>query len=341
MIELAEGAAAIPIELARPLRIVALGGGTGLPRLLSGLAGRARGACRRPLDVTAVVTTCDDGGSSGELRRLYRVPSPGDIRNCLVALADEGSPLSEIFQYRFDGGGGLDGHNLGNLFLAASARVRAGVLDAVEFAQQMLGTAGRVLPCTLASVRLRAEFLDGGVAEGESQVRAQRRPIARIGLVPPDPPGAPGAADAIAAADLVILGPGSLYTSILAVLAVPDMARALRETRAVRVLVLNLMTEPGETDGYGGRDHLRALDTHLGARAVDVVLANNAEVPAEVRARYAAQGMFPVGADEEAFRALGVPVVLAPLLAPQDAARHHPESLAAAMPRCLGAVVRA
>ena len=326
-----------------PPRVVAIGGGTGLPIVLRALRrwlGAPSGQAA-PSALTAIVAVTDDGGSSGAIRSACQVAPPGDIRNCLVALAEETSPVSQVFQYRFDGGAECEGHTLGNLFLAASARVRPNLLEAVELAQRILGARGRVLPCTLADVRLRAEFLDGSVAEGETNLRAQRRPIRRLSLVPADPPAVPGAVEALRLADLVVIGPGSLYTSLLAVLAVPEIARALAETRARRVLVLNLMTEPGETDAFSGPDHLRALNEHLGATVADAVLANDAPFPEDLVARYAAQGAHPVAMGEDGFGAFGVAVIRARLAAPRDPARHDPEALAAALAACFAARVTA
>ena len=320
----------------RPPRVVAIGGGTGLPIVLRALR-RWLGAGLGPASrhaLTAIVAVTDDGGSSGAIRSACQVTPPGDIRNCLVALAEDTSPFSQVFQYRFDGGDALEGHTLGNLFLTASARARANFMEAVELAQRVLGTSGRVYPCTLADVRLRAEFADGSVAEGETNLRAQGRPVRRVSLVPPDPPAVRGAVEALREADLVVIGPGSLYTSLLAVLAIPDLAQALRETSAPRVLVLNLMTEPGETDAYSGPDHLRALDEHLGGRAVDAVLANDAPFPEELLARYAAQGAHPVAVGDDGFGGLGVPVIKAGLVAPEDPARHDPAALADALAAC-------
>ncbi len=326
----------------RPPRVVAIGGGTGLPIVLRGLR-RWLGTVPQPADrhaLTAIVAVTDDGGSSGMIRSACQVTPPEDIRNCLVALAEDASPLSQVFQYRFDGGDALEGHTLGNLFLAASARAGANFMEAVELAQRILGTSGRVYPCTLAETRLRAEFVDGSVAEGETNIRAQGRPIRRLTLVPPDPPAVREAVEALRLADLVVIGPGSLYTSLLAVLAIPDLAQALRETRAPRVLVLNLMTEPGETDTFSGPDHLRALDEHLGGRLVDAVLANDAPFPGELLARYAAQGAHPVAVADDGFGGLGVPVIKAGLVASQDPARHDPAALAAALAACFTVRVR-
>ncbi|HEY7678234.1 MAG TPA: uridine diphosphate-N-acetylglucosamine-binding protein YvcK [Candidatus Methylomirabilis sp.] len=326
----------------RPPRVVAIGGGTGLPVVLRALRrwlGTGPGPAGRHA-LTAIVAVTDDGGSSGSIRSACQVTPPGDIRNCLVALAEDASPFSRVFQYRFDGGDALEGHTLGNLFLAASARAGANFMEAVDLAQRILGTSGRVYPCTLADVRLRAEFVDGSVAEGETNLRAQGRPIRRLSLVPPDPPAVREAVEALRLADLVVIGPGSLYTSLLAVLAIPDLAQAMREVRAPRVLVLNLMTEPGETGGFSGPDHLRALDEHLGGRAVDAVLANDAPFSQELLDRYAAQGAHPVAIDDEGFRGLGVPLIKAGLAVAQDPARHDPEALAAVLAACCTARLR-
>jgi uncharacterized cofD-like protein len=317
--------------LSATLRIAALGGGTGLPRVLAGLSS-SRTA--RPLDVTAIVTTCDDGGSSGELRRRYGLPSPGDIRNCLVALSPAPGPLADLFQHRFSGEGGLAGHTVGNVVITALAQRLGDFGAAVRAAGELIGTRGRVLPATDQLAELVATLDDGRVVRGESAITAARGRVGRLQLDPPVP--APSAArDALRAADLVVFGPGSLYSSVVATLLCEGVADAIAASRAVRVLVVNLFTQPGETGGYAASDHVRAIEHHVG-RVVDAVLVHAGPVPASLVQGYAAQGSHPVAVDREKLRALGVEVVEADLLAPGGAARHDPSKLADALLRVAG-----
>jgi uncharacterized cofD-like protein len=333
------------VGLARAVRIAALGGGTGLPRVLAGLAAAGRDparrrfthgvlgpgqARRRALDVTAVVTTSDDGGSSGELRRRYGVPSPGDIRNCLVALSPGPGPLAALFQHRFAGEGALAGHTVGNLVLTALAQQMGDFSAAVRAAGELLGVRGRVVPATERCVELVATLDDGRLIRGESAIVAARGRVGRLALDGPAP--APRAAlEAVAEADLVALGPGSLYSSIIATLLVDGMAEALAACRGRRVLVVNLFSQPGETDGYDAADHVRAIERHAG-RVVDVALVHAAPLPPRLVDSYAAQESHPVRVDRPALEALGVMAVEADLLAPGgEMARHDPGRMAAAL----------
>ncbi len=329
MTEAAQGSAAIPLELARPLRVVALGGGTGLPRVLSGLTGVGRPAGRRALDVTAIVTTCDDGGSSGELRRRYGVPSPGDIRNCLVALSTAPGPLASLFQHRFGGEGPLAGHTVGNLVLTALAQQLGDFGAAVRAAGELLGVRGRVLPATDRCVELVATLDDGRVIRGESAIAAARGTVGRLSLEGPAP--APAAAlEALSRADAVVLGPGSLYSSVIASLLVDGLADALAGCRGLRVLVMNLFTQPGETDGYGAVDHIRAIERHVG-RIVDAALVHGRPLPVRLVESYAAQGSHPVRVERSALESMGLLVAEAELLADGETARHDPDRLATAL----------
>jgi uncharacterized cofD-like protein len=318
-LHLADGGAA-------PLRIAALGGGTGLPRVLAGLSSAGP---RGGLDVTAIVTTCDDGGSSGELRRRYGMPSPGDIRNCLVALSPGPGPLAAVFQHRFDGDGGLGGHTVGNVVIAGLAQQLGDFGAAIRTAGELLGVRGRVVPATDRLVELVATLDDGRVVRGESAIAAARGRVGRLALGGAAP--APGAAlDALRGAELVVLGPGSLYSSVVATLLCEGIGEALAASPAERVLVVNLFTEPGETDGYAASDHVRAVEHHLG-RVVDAVLVHARPLPAPLVEAYAARGSRPVTVDGEGLRALGVDVFEADLLAAGGSARHDPARLAAAL----------
>jgi uncharacterized cofD-like protein len=315
------------VAQARPLRIVAVGGGTGLPAVLAGLAGGfASDEERSPLEVTAVVTTCDDGGSSGELKRLYGIPSPGDIRNCLVALATGLNPLAAVFQHRFQGKGGLSGHTVGNVVLTALAQRLGDFTAAVETAAALLGARGRVLPATDRCVELVATLDDGRVIRGESAIASARGQVGRLTLEQPVP-ALPDALEAVAQADLLVLGPGSLYSSVIASLLVGGMAEALEACCGARVLIVNLFTQPGETDGYDAADHVRAVERHAG-RVVDAALVHGPLLPRRLVEAYAERGARPVSLDGQALAALGVVTVKADLLAPGGTARHDPAKLA-------------
>jgi uncharacterized cofD-like protein len=308
-------------------RVVAIGGGTGLAALLSGLKRRVGDGID---DLAAVVAVTDDGGSSGRLRRDFGVLPPGDIRNCLAALADDSGLATRLFQYRFEGGEGLSGHSFGNLFLTALTGLTGDFPQAILTAERILRTRGRILPATLDSVHLRGTTRSGRVVEGESSIGASRERFARIELVPAGARAHPPALEAILAADLVVLGPGSLYTSILPNLLFPEIAHAVAATPAPVALVLNLMTQPGETDGLDGLDHLVAIEEHVGAGVVDAVLAHAGPWPEARLAPYRAEGAEPVVTDASALSARGVRLVASDLLAGEGLIRHDPDRLAGA-----------
>jgi uncharacterized cofD-like protein len=302
-------------------RIAALGGGTGLASLLRGLK-------RAPVELTAIVTVADDGGSSGRLRRELGVLPPGDIRNCLVALADDESLMGRLFQHRF-ADGDLSGHPFGNLFLAALAEVTGSFDRAVQECSAVLKVRGRVLPSTLEQIRLWAERADGEAVCGETRIAAGQGPCRRVWL-DPEPAAHPPALEAIRDADLVLLGPGSLFTSVLPHLAVPELAEALASARGRRAYVCNVMTQPGETDGFDAADHLeRVLEAVPGG--VDTVVVHEGPLDAEAAAAYAAQGQEPVAADHERLRGLGARVVAGDLAEAGRVVRHSPEALAAVL----------
>jgi uncharacterized cofD-like protein len=313
----------------RPLRVVAAGGGTGLPRVLAGLCGGVEPDGDRPVEVTAVVTTADDGGSSGALRRAYGVPAAGDVRNCLVALSAGSNPLAQVFQHRFAGTDGPGGHTLGNLVLAALAERLGDFGRAVEAAGALLGARGRVLPASDRPVELLARLEDGRVVRGETRIAQARGRVAELRLA--RPARAPREAlEAVLGADVVVLGPGSLYSSVLASLVPHGMPEALRDTAATRVLVVNLVTQPGETDGFTAADHVRAVQRHLGD-VVDVALVHRPPLPAAVAAAHAAEGAGPVAADRAEVEALGAVPVIVDLLAPGRVARHDAGKLSRAL----------
>jgi uncharacterized cofD-like protein len=320
-------------------RIVAVGGGTGLPNVLRGLrpllfpngatdAGRDR--------LVAIVATSDDGGSSGKLREQFNMIPPGDIRNCLAALSGDESQFAEMFQYRFESGDGLIGHAMGNLMIAALADVTHDFALAVEAASRMLGACGLVLPATSELVTLVAEFTDGRVLNGETSIAQAGGTIARLSLLPERPLSSSRVVDAIARADVIVVGPGSLYTSILPPLLVPHVADAIGGSRAIRILVANLMTEAGETDNFSVLDHLLTLERHLGRQLFDCVIYNTAAVPEPLATRYKDRraapivtGTFELNAlDRFGVRAIGVPLVSEH---PKGKIRHNPDRLAAAI----------
>ena len=320
-------------------RIVALGGGTGLPNVLRGLRPLLfpDGATDTSRDrLVAVVATSDDGGSSGRLRAEFNMIPPGDIRNCLAALSERNSEIADIFQYRFEAGEGLNGHAIGNLLIAALTDVTRDFAQAVEMAARMLGVSGVVLPATSELVTLVAEFTDGRVLSGETAIARAGGTIGRLSLLPERPACSSRVVDAIRRADVLVAGPGSLYTSILPPLLVPDVSAAVLESRAIRVLVANLMTEAGETDNFSVLDHLLTIERHLGRQLFDCVIFNTMPVPDALAAIYAGRGSAPIvtGSFElSALQRLGVRAIGVPLVSehPAGKIRHHPERLAAAI----------
>jgi uncharacterized cofD-like protein len=317
--------------------VVALGGGTGLPVLLRGLKavlfpGGGRAVTARDHErVTAIVTVADDGGSSGRLRQAYGVLAPGDIRNCLLALSGGDPSLAAIFGYRFDGDGEVAGHSLGNLILTALSALESGFPKAVERANEILATLGRVLPATGDDVTLLAEFADGSTLAGESRIASVGRPIRRVQLRPEGARALPRAREAIAAADVVAIGPGSLYTSLIPILLIEELAEAIAASRARVVLVMNLMTEPAETDGYSAADFVLAIRRHAPRVPIHDVLLNMTPFPGELLDRYAAEGVRPVAASAESLRALGCRPVAGELLGSGPMIRHEPHKLARAV----------
>ncbi len=318
------------------LRVVALGGGTGLPTLLRGLRAslfdsRLWDADRDQTRLTAIATVADDGGSSGLLRAAYELPSPGDIRNCLVALAGGDPAMSDLFDFRFPRKGDVAGHSLGNFILTALTEIEQDFAKAVRRAADMLAVRGRVLPSTTRNVVLSAELCDGTVIEGESRIAGARSPVRRLRLEPSHATALPEAVDAIERADLIVIGPGSLYTSLVAVLLVRGLPEAIARSRARVVLVMNLMTEPGETDGHTGADHVMAIRRHAPTMPIHDVLVNTTPLdPAQIE-RYASLKAVPVPADTQLLRALGHEVVEDDLLAAGDGVRHDPEKLGRAL----------
>jgi uncharacterized cofD-like protein len=302
------------------LRIVSIGGGTGLSALLTGLKRYAHPRKKGDawLDITAVVTVTDDGGSSGRLRREFDVLPPGDIRNCMVALAEDGAFLSRLFQYRFDSGRGLKGHSFGNLFLTALTNITGDFPDAVRQSAEVLKIAGRIFPSTAANVSLSAVLDDGSVVRGETRIGRSRQPIRSLRLEPRGAKPLPETLKAIADADLITIGPGSLFTSLIPNLLVTGIPKAIRESKALKACFVNLMSQPGETTGFSAQDHLAELLRHSGlkrggAGLIDCAVVNTSHISPVVRRRYAAEAAAPVDYDGDAIRAMGIEVVEARL----------------------------
>jgi len=316
------------------MRVVAIGGGTGLSCVLRGLKRHVRGSDRPPgadaliRRLTAIVTVTDEGGSSGRLRREFRILPPGDIRNCLVALAEDERLMTQLFQYRFSSGHGLKGHSLGNLFLTALTHLTSDFAQAVRLSSEVLAIRGEIVPATLADVRLKARLRDGRVISGESRISRTRIPIRRLEMDPARCRPLPETIEAIKNADLITMGPGSLYTSLIPNLLVHGIPEAIRKSHAVKVFVCNLMTQPGETRDFSASAHLRAVADHVGEGLFDYVVLNNREMSRRLRRRYHAGRAEPVANDLLDVRAAGVQPVLASLLVEDGVARHDPEKLA-------------
>lgn len=319
----------------RSLRVVAIGGGTGMPVVLRGLK---RALSSLPRDgaepsqdrLTAIVTVADDGGSSGRLRRAYGGLAPGDVRNCLLALSEDGV-MTTLFGFRFAGCGDLAGHNLGNLILTALSQMHGDFSTAVERAGEILSVCGRVLAATPAEVSLVAELQDGRRVEGESAIREARGRVRRLFLEPENAPPLAAALEALREADLVVIGPGSLYTSLIPPLLVKGLSEAVASSGARVVLVMNLMAERGETDGLTAAEHVIAVRRHAPWLPLHDVLLNASPIPEEALGRYAVEGGTPVDCNRQAIQALGCRPVLRGLLADGPKLRHDPRALAGAL----------
>src|SRR5437016_9169654 len=316
------------------MKVVAIGGGTGLSTLLRGLKHHVSEPIRPALlephvtRLTAVVTVTDEGGSSGRLRREFRILPPGDIRNCLVALAEDETLFAQLFNYRFAVGGGLEGHSFGNLFLAALTHLTRDFAKAVRVSSEVLAIRGEIFPSTLSDVRLKARLQDGRVLVGESDITKTSVPIRRLQIVPGRCRPLPETLAAIEEADLITLGPGSLYTSLIPNLLVRGIPEQIARSKALKVYIANLMTQPGETRRYTAADHLRALDQHAGRKLFDLIVLNGQELSSALRRRYAKQRAEPVVNDLEEVRATGARPVVADLVGRNHVARHDSPRLA-------------
>jgi len=307
-------------KIVRRPKIVVIGGGTGLSVMLRGLK-------EKPLDITAIVTVADDGGSSGILRNELQIPPPGDIRNVLTALADTEPLLTEVLKYRFPNGTGLAGHSLGNLMLAAMTDISGDFVSGIRQLSKVLAVKGRVLPASDRAIVLKAEMADGTIVTGESMIPKAGQAIKRVFLEPADVEPLDEAVEAIETADAILIGPGSLYTSIMPNLIVPKLAQAIVESEAVKLFVCNVMTQPGETDNYTVSNHLDAIHAHIGHHLFDYVIVNDGEIPPQVESQYAELGAKAVHLDMEEVESRGYKVIADRLVLFRKFLRHDAERL--------------
>ncbi len=283
-------------------KIAIFGGGTGLSVLLRGLK-------HKPVDITAIVTVADDGGSSGRLRDELQIPPPGDIRNVLAALSDVEPLVENLFQHRFNKGSDLTGHSLGNLILAAMTNITGDFFHAVTEMRKVLNVRGRVLPAANTSVILHAEMEDGQVVSGESTIPSYGQRIKRVFLTPEKIDPLPETLEVIRGADLIIIGPGSLYTSILPNLLVPKIGEEVLKASAKKVYICNVMTQPGETLNYSAADHVKALNDHMDRPFIDTILINNEDIPDEIKQKYAMELARPVDFNVDDLKTMGLEVI--------------------------------
>ncbi len=302
-------------------KVVAVGGGTGLANLLRGLKLYTG-------NITAIVTVADDGGSSGRLRDELGILPPGDIRNCLVALADREPLMEKLFQYRFSAEGNLDGHSFGNLFIASMTEVLGDFEEAIKESSKVLAIKGQVLPASNEDIHLGAVYEDNSVKMGESLIPLQEKKIKEVFLRPADCKPTAASLEAIKDAELIVVGPGSLYTSILPNLLVRGITETIRKSSAIKIYICNVMTQPGETTGYTASDHLRTIYSHIGAGLFDYIVVNREAGDRELARRYEKEGAYPVKVDRQELRRLGVNIIEASLLSTSDYIRHEPAQLA-------------
>lgn len=321
------------------LNLVAIGGGNGLSTLLSGLK---KFVVARETDavwlqnLSAIVAVSDDGGSSGRLRDELQMLPPGDIRNCMVALSEDSHLLSKLFKYRFRGSGELGGHSFGNLFLAALAEITGDFAEAVRLSSEILASKGHIYPATVADVRLAAELFDGSVVRGETNISKVGNSIKRLRLEPENCQPLPETLAAIADADVITVGPGSLFTSLLPPLLVDDMSVAISEASAVKIFICNLMTQPGETEGFSAKKHLEIVRQYAPEIDFDWVVVNNCPITEEQAARYESEGAVQIGVSNSISPATveGAEIVYGNLLDDGEKVRHHPEKLARVVLLC-------
>ncbi|AIF68096.1 conserved hypothetical protein, cofD-related [Terribacillus saccharophilus] len=288
-------------------KIVAIGGGTGMPVLLRGLK-------QLPVDLSAIVTVADDGGSSGKLRTELAMPAPGDIRNVIAALADAEPMLIDLFQHRFKDGNGLSGHSMGNLLLAAMTSISGDFYNGIKEISRVLKVKGNIYPIANQNVVLHAEMTDGEIVTGESNIPLANKQIKRVFVSPLPVKPLPDAIEAIKQADLIVISPGSLYTSVMPNLIVPEIENALRDAPGKVVYVCNVMTQYGETTGYTAGDHIQAIHDHIGADIVSTIVVNNSQIEQDIRENYAEEHAEPVVYDISRLKSLGLEVVEADII---------------------------
>jgi len=320
-----------------PLRVVAIGGGTGLSTLLKGLKAYVpspiepyQPAPGRPTisELSAVVTVSDDGGSSGRLRTELNMLPPGDIRNCIVALSEDEALLSKLFRHRFDKGSGLEGHSFGNLFLAALTSITKDFSEAVRLSSEILLTRGHIYPATASNIQLEALMEDGSRVRGETKITASKGRIKELFLIPPEVRPLPQTLEAIAGADVITIGPGSLFTSLIPNLLVRGIAQAIVNSPAIKVYICNLMTQANESLGLTAAEHIRALNNHAQAQLFDYALINRRPASDDMKAKYALEGAAQIVADLEAVETLGCCPVLGDYLEEGGVARHATDAVA-------------
>jgi len=319
------------------LNLVALGGGTGLSTLLAGLkrlVGNNASDDQWISNLSAIVTVSDDGGSSGRLRDELQMLPPGDIRNCMIALSEDSTLLARLFRYRFRGKGELGGHSFGNLFLAALTEVTGDFTEAVRLSSEVLASKGHIYPATISDVRLVAELADGSVVRGETQISASRAPIQRLRLEPERCLPLPEALKAIRAADVITVGPGSLYTSILPNLLVARVAQAIGESAATKIFICNLMTQPGETDNYTANQHLEVVKDYAPEIHFDFAIVNDRLITKEQEERYALEGAHQIGIGEDVIADKSTRVIRTNLLEDGEKVRHDAARLAEVVLSC-------
>ena len=323
--------------MARPMRVVAIGGGTGLSTLLRGLRSHVSAPGQTAAiegtisDLAAVVTVTDDGGSSGLLRKGFKMLPPGDLRNCMVALSEEEDLLVRLFNHRFRAGDTFKGHNFGNLFVAALTEITGDFGQAIQLASTILATRGRIYPVTTANTTLIARMDDGSLVRGETQITASRRRIVELTLDPPDAAPLPETLEAIERADIISVGPGSLYTSLITNLLVQGIPTALASARGIRVFVCNLMTQANESLNLTASQHIERIYEHTRASIFDYALVNTAAFSPETLARYAAEGASPIEADIEHIEALGVRAIIGDFASEESVVRHEADRVADAL----------
>lgn len=308
-------------QLERSYNIVAMGGGHGLSTLLHGLKEYTG-------NITAIVTVADDGGSSGRLREELGVLPPGDIRNCIVALADAEPLMGRLFQFRFEGGVGLKGHNFGNLFITAMCRLTGDFEKAVKESSKILAIRGRVIPSTLNKVSLVAEYEDGTRVTGESKIPEANMPIKRLNINPVDSKPTTEAIEAIRKADIITLGPGSLYTSIMPNLLIKDLYKEIEKSKAIKIYICNVMTQSGETDNFTASDHIKTIVSHTSQDVISHCIVNTGKVPDNLLEKYSQEDAYPASPDVDEIKKMGYTVIESNIIDAQDYVRHDPSKLA-------------